>query len=74
MKGNPDSGIQEILAYGIRNIAQKIRNPTSDWNLSSTDKDRNPVPGIHGMESRIQDCPGFRYMGRDFVCSSFNSP
>ena len=31
-----------------------IRNPLR-W---------NPESGIHSMESRIQDCPGFPYMGR----------
>ena len=38
-----------------------IQNP---W--SSTDKDWNPVlgSGVHGVESRIQDCLGFPYMGR----------
>ena len=28
------------------------------------DKDVNPVPGIQGVQSRIQDCPGFPYTGR----------
>ena len=43
MKGNPDSGIQEIFACGVRNpglgiwnTAQGIRNPTEDWNPEST--------------------------------------
>ena len=35
MKGNPDSGIREIFACGIRNTAQGIRNPTKDWNPES---------------------------------------
>ena len=26
-----------------------------------------PGSGIHSMESRIQDCPGFPYMGRHLV-------
>ena len=60
-----------ILRFGIWNVAKEsgislkigIRNP------SSTDKEnlyhiRNPESGIHGVESRIQDCLGFRYMGR----------
>ena len=35
-------------------------------NPSSTDKDWNPPlqSGIHSVESRIQDCPGFPYVGR----------
>ena len=45
-----ESGILEIiwdpgLGFGIRNIAQGIRNATNDWN-----------PAIHGVESKIQDC------------------
>ena len=28
------------------------------------DKDVNPVPGIQGVQSRIQDCPRFPYTGR----------
>ena len=40
---NPDSGIQEIFAcgirilgFGFRNTAQGIQNPTNDWNPEST--------------------------------------
>ena len=45
-----ESGILEIiwdpgLGFGIRNIAQGIRNATNDWN-----------PAIHGVESKIQEC------------------
>ena len=57
-----DSGIREIflvksgiLGFGIRNTAQRIRNPPS-----STDKESV----IYGGESRIQHCRGFSYMGR----------
>ena len=42
-----------ILGFGMRNIAQGIRNATNDWN-----------PAIHGVESKIQDCLVFIYMGR----------
>ena len=38
-----------------------IWNPLC-WNPESST--RNPESGIHIMESRIQDCPGFPYMGR----------
>ena len=54
-----ESGIQ-LKQFGI---PQKIGNR----NLSSIDKDRGiqwPESGIHGVEPRIQDCPGFPYMGR----------
>ena len=39
------------------------------WNLESTVLEsgiHNPGSGIHSMESRIQDHPGFPYMGRNF--------
>ena len=42
-----------ILGFGIRHIAQGIWNATNDWN-----------PAIHGVESKIQDCLVFIYMGR----------
>ena len=55
-----------ILGPGILNTAQGIWNPTKDW---------NPVPltktgiqclesGIHGVESRYQDCNEFPYTGQ----------
>ena len=51
-------GIRKIFAFGIRNTAQGIRNPTNDWNSdpSSTDKEswiQYLVSGIQGVESRI---------------------
>ena len=58
MQANPDSGIREffLMESGILDFG--IQNP------SSRDNDWNPVPGIHGVESRIQDCLGFPYVGR----------
>ena len=44
-----------IPSFGIQNTAQRIRNPTKDWN-------QVPRIRIHGMESRIQDCLGFPCM------------
>ena len=43
---------------GYRGILLRIGIPKTG---SSTDKDRNPVlvSGVHGVESRIQDCLGF---------------
>ena len=41
---------------------------SSFWNPESTVLESGiqyPESGIHSMESRIQDCPGFPYMGRD---------
>ena len=67
---NPESGIRNpksgILGFGILapqriRILQTIGIP----NLSSTDKESRIhylESGIHGVESRIQDCLGFRYM------------
>ena len=67
------SGIWEIFACGIlnpgiRNLAQGIQNPVNDYNpnLSSTDNDLKSSiwnSGIHGVESRIQDCLASPYMG-----------
>ena len=40
---------------------------SSFWNPESTVLESGiqyPESGIHSMESRIQDCPGFPYMGR----------
>ena len=40
---------------------------TSFWNPESTVLESGiqyPGSGIHSMASRIQDCPGFPYMGR----------
>ena len=62
---NPDSGIRRIFACGIRNpglwnpefrIPLTIRNQ----NPSSSDKVRNPVPGIQNPWLGIQH--GFSYM------------
>ena len=41
---------------------------SSFWNPESTVRESGiqyPESGIHSMESRIQDCPGFPYMGRE---------
>ena len=50
---NPDSGIRAIfvvesgiLGFGIQNTAQRIRNPTKDW---------NPVAGIRNPRHGIQN-------------------
>ena len=60
----------EILGFGIRNTAQGFRNPTNDWNPESKFYQwantgiQYLESGIHIVESRIQDCPGFSNMGR----------
>ena len=46
-------------------------------NPSSTEKDLesgnwNPESRIHDVESRIQDCLGFLYMGRNRSCTMFD--
>ena len=41
----------------------KKMESSSFWNPESTGI-QYPESGIHSMESRIQDCPGFPYMGR----------
>ena len=45
----------------------KKMESSSFWNPESTVLETGiqyPESGIHSMESRIQDCPGFPYMGR----------
>ena len=58
-----------ILGFGIWNVAKEsgISLKIGIWNPSSTDKENGIQyleTGIHGVESRIQDCLGFPYMGR----------
>ena len=55
---NPESG--NFCDFGIRNTAQRIRNPTNDSNpesASSIDKvfGRNPIPGIRNPWPGIQN-------------------
>ena len=55
---NPESG--NFCDFGVRNKAQRIRNPTNDSNpesASSIDKvfGRNPVPGIRNPWPGIQN-------------------
>ena len=52
---NPDSGIREIFACGIRNLENSSRNPdsTSNWNPESK-SDKNPDSNI-----RIRVATGF---------------
>ena len=56
-----------ILVFGIRNTSEGIRIPLTIGirNQSSSDKES----GIHGVESRIQDCLGFPYIGQYTVYS-----
>ena len=52
MEGNPNCGIREIFARGIRNLevwnlecSQGVRNLTKDWNPESQfHRQRKPVP------------------------------
>ena len=62
-----ESRIRENFAYGIRNpwvLESGITLTIGIHNPSSTVKYWTPVPGIDSMESRIQDYPGFPYLGR----------
>ena len=51
-----------ILGFGIWNTAQGIRNPTNDQVPLAKTGIQYLESGIHGVESRIQDCLGFPYM------------
>ena len=45
-----------ILGFGIRKLAQGIRNPANDWNSESKfyrQGIRNPVPGIRNPQRAI---------------------
>ena len=56
------------MAFGIQNTAKGIQNP------NSSNKNCNPIPGIHGKESRMQDRFAFTYMSRqlsDFILQLF---
>ena len=62
-----ESGNILLMKSGILGFA--FRNPTDDWNPESRIQvlQKNSgiqclESGIHGEESRIQDCPGFPYM------------
>ena len=66
-----ESGIRKtprFLGSETRNTAQEIRNPVPGiWILDSTDKESGIQcleSRVHGVESRIQDCLGFPYLGR----------
>ena len=64
---------------GIRKTAQEIRiqQTIGIQNPSSADKDSGIhylESGIHGMESRIQDCPRFPYMERGDAQSTSSHP
>ena len=68
----PPPPVVMIVAFGIRNTAQGIRNPTSDWNPdpSSTNKE-SAVPGIWNPRRGIQDhrgSLGLPNMGRIVSC------
>ena len=66
--GNPNSGIWQIFAWGIRNPRKFCRLNPKYWTLesripikiriqnpSSTEKDWNPVPGIGNPRGGIQN-------------------
>ena len=76
---DPGSGIRENFAYEIRNprllnLQYSSRNPESHLRLESkiqfsltVTRIQYQESGIHGGESRIQDCLGFPYMGQEII-------
>ena len=61
---------------GFRNLEYSSRNPGIPLRTGSESRIQAPLKktrsqpqesGIHGMGSRIQDCLGFHYMGRNFL-------
>ena len=63
----------KVFACGIQNTAQEIQNPVKDWNPESMFHWKGVESGIHDVQSRIQDCLGFAYTGRNRGLSSANS-
>ena len=66
---NPEAGkILHVESWilGLESGIQlkDCRSPTKDWNPESKFQWQRPESGIHGTGFRIQDCPGFSYMGR----------
>ena len=62
-----ESRISWALESGT--LLREIRNPSKDWNPESKfhwqEVESSSLEcGIQGLESRIQDCLGFPYMGR----------
>ena len=54
-----------ILGFGIWNTAQGIRNLKAIFGIRKlSSRSQYLESGLHGVESRIQDCLGFPYMGR----------
>ena len=70
----------EILGFGSWNSAQRIRNPTNDWNLESkfTDKDSlpNPVPQVPNPQREIEN-PRLSYItfhgAKDIVADTLSN-
>lgn len=64
------------LGFGIRNTAQRIRNPSNDWSPESKFQWQEPgtwwlESGIYGVGYRIQDCLRFSYMEGLFCLPQF---
>ena len=57
-----------------KSIKTGKKNLALFWNPESTVLESGiqyPESGIHSMESRIQDCPGFPYKGRTIHAAKF---
>ena len=63
-KGFLESGVQGNFVCGIRKTVQGVRIPVTIGIQNPSIKDWNTVPGICGVEARIQECLRFPYMGR----------
>ena len=59
-----ESEIREKFACGIWNTAQRIRNPTSDWNPESRFHWQRVESSTCNPESVTWNCHRFPYMGR----------
>ena len=66
MQGNSDSMIQDIFSFGIQNPWNICLWNQGMWKHKQLEWE-NKASGIESVESRIQDCFGFPYMGK-VVC------
>ena len=68
----PSNNVFQYSKIRTRSAKKSIKTgkrmeSSSFWNPESTVLESGiqyPESGIHSMESRIQECPGFSYMGR----------
>ena len=62
-----------LLAFGIRNIFQEIRNPTNNWDLEfKFQRQRIGKPGVWIQNPRL--CCEARVINTDLISSTYHQP